>query len=185
MPQSMAWNNLELAFSSVDILCEGMVTTMLTHFVPMLPFHWDYLPLFCRIFYENEPLPTLLKISFCFTCLKYLISWKRQTIQNISRVGLDHSIPFLLLKFLTKKLVPITDRKWKWITYKNGNETCMSFLTNMVTWNGKELDNVQKNRVNVLNIYKAKYIKITINTIKKNTSHKMFKSSYYIYNKFL
>ena len=61
----------------------------------------------------------------------------------------------------------------------------MSFLTNMVTWNGKELDNVQKNRVNVLNIYKAKYIKITINTIKKNTSYKMFKSSYYIYNKFL
>ena len=55
----------------------------------------------------------------------------------------------------------------------------------MVTWNGKELDNVQKNRVNVLNIYKAKYIKITINTIKKNTSYKMFKSSYYIYNKFL
>ena len=51
--------------------------------------------------------------------------------------------------------------------------------------NGKELDNVKKNRVNVWNIYKAKYIKITINTIKKNTSYKMFTSSYYIYNKFL
>lgn len=43
---------------------------------------------------------------------------------------------------------------------------------------GKELDNVKENRVNVWNIYKAKYMKITINTIKKNISYKMFKNSF-------